>query len=589
MKGFNKVTLMTAGLALAMAGSAMAFPTYDADAVNNKYIQVAVSGTLYTDDAETIEDTIENNMAQFRTPGIQWDDLKWSNALERIAEVRSAEVAVRLPQYKYARKDSDVYFWQENASGRIDKVVDSKWIFGAQDSEVFRPNGEDLKRMVVNDANAARHSEYEVVMSGFGTDISAALKDARIGQLLTAIETGGDGFEARKILNIGAAAFAPSDGGSFIVLELNLKDKGEDKDVTITEAQYAAGWRTNTYYNYNDNAVADDTRTGNYPVVTTTTVKYNIYDGYVDRGNTTWPVKVTLPTYDTVWADEYKHEDAGALTQLVSIKEGNIARIDVEGDGLTVAAKKYYASLKKGETLTLKATAKLQNILAEGQTGFNTARVYDVTDFANWSFTGSATTWNRPVVSTKANGVTAFNVTLGYGKNIISRDGFITVTGYDAPAAPADDSLKNGDKFTATYQDTAIIYQVTDLAKKEAKVYKVANKSAAAVAVPASVEYSDEDGTVRFKVTAINGNAFKGMKNLETVSIGKNVTTIGRAAFWRDSKLATVIFNGSKTTNIAKNAFGKIAKDAVFTVKNDAEAKAVKAAVGFVSTQTVEQ
>lgn len=597
MKGFNKVTLMTAGLAIAMAGTTMAaFPRYDADPNNKEYLQVNIEGTLYTDDVENVEDALENNLARAQhladwstIGGDSWMNLKWSNALERIAEVRAAEVAVRLPEYKHTEGSEAHYWWQENASGKITDVYEGKWIYGDVDGNIARPSGETLNRMVVNDANGARHSEYELVMSGFGTDISAALSDERVGQLLAGIDY------YRPILNIGAAAFAPSDGGSFVVLELNLLDH-EEKKITLTPSEYKNAWANHYDWVY-------DQETGKV-----TLVKFedtNEYDAYLTDAQKAdlaagKAVEIKKTVYDTAWADEYKHEDAGHLVQDVTVKRGNIARLDVYKKGgdktpdVTTAAKKYYTELQKGEKIELGVTATLKNIHQpnEQQTGFNTSRKYDVTDFATWTFVGGATTIATPSTATAAkNGITTYTVSLGdrTARAIQTREGVITVYGYEKAAPEPDDSLKNGQKFTATYQDTAIVYQVVDLAKKEAKVYKVANKDAAAVAIPASVEYVDEDMNVRFKVTAINGNAFKGMKNLETVSIGKNVTTIGRAAFWRDSKLATVIFNGSKTTNIAKNAFGKIAKDAVFTVKNDAEAKAVKAAVGFVSTQTVEQ
>ncbi len=91
-----------------------------------------------------------------------------------------------------------------------------------------------------------------------------------------------------------------------------------------------------------------------------------------------------------------------------------------------------------------------------------------------------------------------------------------------------------------------------------------------------------------FNVIAINHNALKKYKKLTKVTIGSNVTRIGRSAFYGDKKLKTIIVNSKKITKAYKAAFKGINKDAKIKVpksklkkysklfKNKGQAKTVK-------------
>ena len=78
-------------------------------------------------------------------------------------------------------------------------------------------------------------------------------------------------------------------------------------------------------------------------------------------------------------------------------------------------------------------------------------------------------------------------------------------------------------------------------------------KSRKQVNIPASVVFCQK----RYKVTSIDAKACAGDTKLTRVTIGKNVTRIGKRAFWKRKKLNKVIYKGKKIRkkNIGKQAF----------------------------------
>ena len=78
-------------------------------------------------------------------------------------------------------------------------------------------------------------------------------------------------------------------------------------------------------------------------------------------------------------------------------------------------------------------------------------------------------------------------------------------------------------------------------------------KSRKQVTIPASVVFCQK----RYKVTSIDAKACAGDTKLTRVTIGKNVTRIGKRAFWKCKRLKKVIYKGKKIRkkNIGKQAF----------------------------------
>ena len=110
-----------------------------------------------------------------------------------------------------------------------------------------------------------------------------------------------------------------------------------------------------------------------------------------------------------------------------------------------------------------------------------------------------------------------------------------------------------------------------------------------------------------YKVTEIAANAFKGNKNLRTVTlgknivtlgknafskckalkkliIGKNVTTIGNKTFYGCSKLSRITIKSTKLKKVGNKAIAKIKKNAYIKVpskKVKAYKKLLKAKTGY--------
>ena len=126
-------------------------------------------------------------------------------------------------------------------------------------------------------------------------------------------------------------------------------------------------------------------------------------------------------------------------------------------------------------------------------------------------------------------------------------------------AAPA-----KGEAFTD--KTTKAVYTVTKSGSKNGTVTYTGNtaKKASKVTVPATVTIKGRS----YKVTAIAANAFKNNKKLKKAVIGKNVTKIGKKAFYGCKKLKTIQIKttGLKKKSVGSQAFAKIHRKAVVRV-----------------------
>ena len=100
-------------------------------------------------------------------------------------------------------------------------------------------------------------------------------------------------------------------------------------------------------------------------------------------------------------------------------------------------------------------------------------------------------------------------------------------------------------------------YKVTSVKKKTVSFVKTASK-AKSIKIPATVTIQ---GT-KYKVTSIAANALKGNKKVTKLTIGKNVTSIGKKAFYNCKKLKSVTIKTTKMKSVGKYAFKGIAKQA---------------------------
>ncbi len=109
------------------------------------------------------------------------------------------------------------------------------------------------------------------------------------------------------------------------------------------------------------------------------------------------------------------------------------------------------------------------------------------------------------------------------------------------------------------------------------KTYKISS-------VPASAKING----YTFKITSVADKAFRKNKKLKKVTIGSNVTKIGKQAFYGDKKLKTIVIKSKKITKCGKAAFKGINKKAKIKVpksklkkyrklfKNKGQAKTVR-------------
>ena len=87
-------------------------------------------------------------------------------------------------------------------------------------------------------------------------------------------------------------------------------------------------------------------------------------------------------------------------------------------------------------------------------------------------------------------------------------------------------------------------------------------KTASSIVIPAAVKVSGKS----LKVTAVAANAFKGCGRLTTVTVGKNVKTIGKYAFNGCKRLKKVILKTSLLKSVGAGAFKDIKANATVKV-----------------------
>ena len=107
-------------------------------------------------------------------------------------------------------------------------------------------------------------------------------------------------------------------------------------------------------------------------------------------------------------------------------------------------------------------------------------------------------------------------------------------------------------------------YRVTNVNKKQAEAYAPEKKNAKSLTVANTVTVKG----VRCKVTVVSANAFANMKKLTKVTLPKNVVSVGKKAFYKDTKLKTIKMNATAPKSVGKNAFKGISKKAKIDVPN---------------------
>ena len=145
----------------------------------------------------------------------------------------------------------------------------------------------------------------------------------------------------------------------------------------------------------------------------------------------------------------------------------------------------------------------------------------------------------------------------------------------DKPQTPSTPALKKGD----TFKVKNIQYKVLNVSKKTVAVVKGTDRKpgkVTKVTIPNTVK--DVASKTTFTVTQIQANAFKNYKNLKSVIIGKNVTSIGKNSFYGCQKLKKVTFKGTSVKTIKSKAFKKTASKVTVSVPKSIRNNKKKAA-----------
>lgn len=108
------------------------------------------------------------------------------------------------------------------------------------------------------------------------------------------------------------------------------------------------------------------------------------------------------------------------------------------------------------------------------------------------------------------------------------------------------------------------IYTIIDEKDKKVRYEGFSDKYFSSVSIPDTAEINGEE----YKVTQIANNALKNVTKLKKLTIGKNVTSIGKNAFYGCKNLKDVVIKTKSLTktSIKANAFKNIHSNAAITV-----------------------
>jgi len=115
-----------------------------------------------------------------------------------------------------------------------------------------------------------------------------------------------------------------------------------------------------------------------------------------------------------------------------------------------------------------------------------------------------------------------------------------------APETPAVKTPKKGDIVTDDKKTGS--YIITSSEKKEVAYKAPANKNAKTITIPATIKVKG----VTYKVTKIADNSFKNNNKITKITIGENIVSIGKNAFYGCKKLRTITIRSKKLTSNKK-------------------------------------
>lgn len=169
----------------------------------------------------------------------------------------------------------------------------------------------------------------------------------------------------------------------------------------------------------------------------------------------------------------------------------------------------------------------------------------------------------KPDITVMWNGKELINGTdysVIYEKNVNIGTAKVTITGMGNYTGTVDKSFTIRAKIGKTFSYGKNKYKVTGTST--VAFSGISNNKVKRVTIPATVKY----GGKTFKVTAISKNALKNKKKVTSVTIGKNVKSIGASAFYGCKKLKNIDIKSAGLKTIGKKAFKGVSAKATINV-----------------------
>ena len=153
------------------------------------------------------------------------------------------------------------------------------------------------------------------------------------------------------------------------------------------------------------------------------------------------------------------------------------------------------------------------------------------------------------------------NYTIAYSNNINPGNAYITVTGKGNFTGKRTLTFKINPP-AAGYKFTAGNYKYKITKAGQATVTGATKKTLNKIAITETVKFAGST----YKITAIDNNAFKGFSKATSITIGKNVKTIGANAFSNCKKTTSITIKSQSISKIGANAFKGTSAKAKFKV-----------------------
>lgn len=148
-----------------------------------------------------------------------------------------------------------------------------------------------------------------------------------------------------------------------------------------------------------------------------------------------------------------------------------------------------------------------------------------------------------------------------------------------------NDVVGKSEVTTTAGKPTGLTFRITSLSGKTLRVIGPDDSAKISASIPATVKVLVDGNYETFKVVSIGASAFKGC-SLKSVTIGKNVKSIGKNAFLNCKSLKSVTFTGTAVPSIGALAFKNINAKAVFKVTSSKLSdfkKILTSKTGFIS------